>query len=108
DVDPEEDGRRRGGRARARRRSGTGGGFLPPRFKLYLLGGAMFAGIVGIIVALAWWNSRDYFLTCESDALLPQRGSSWLWGRTTLQGDAYRPLKLSPDAECEPRELDSE
>jgi len=50
-------------------------------------------------------NRGRYALTCEADRMLVERGRAFPpWGTAQLEGAAWRPLKLPPEAPCTPRE----
>ncbi len=62
--------------------------------------------IAGLVV-LGRLNGDRYVLICESARAVPEQGRGFPpWGTRELDGDAWKPLKIAPEARCQPHETD--
>jgi hypothetical protein len=65
-------------------------------------------GVVTLIV-LGLSNSDRYFITCEPDKVVAEQGRTFPpWGSRALSGPEWKPITLSPTAECKPMRLDDQ
>jgi hypothetical protein len=71
---------------------------------------AIFAGLViAALIFLGRANSERYAITCESSKVTAEQGRSFPpWGTHALAGPEWKPVTLPPNAECKPRETESE
>ena len=54
-------------------------------------------------------NSERFFIACSTDRISPEQGRSFPpWGSKLLNGAQWKPITLPPNAECKPRETDSQ
>ena len=62
------------------------------------------------IAALAFFgyaSSARYFLACEAERAIPEQGRGFPpWGSRALDGEAWKPLKITPETRCQPHETD--
>jgi len=62
---------------------------------------------VAALVFLGHANSERYLLTCEAERAVVEQGRSFPpWGTRALAGEAWRPLKITPETRCQPHETD--
>ncbi len=65
-------------------------------------------GIVGVVF-LGRANSGNYYVSCETDRIVAERGRAFPpWGETELDGKPWAAIKIPPDAECAAFETDDE
>jgi len=81
-----------------------------PRVRKSVLaaGLAITAGLaIAVVAILGHLNSDRYLLACEAERAVPQQGRAFPpWGTRALDGDAWIPLKITPDTRCQPHETD--
>ena len=82
----------------------------PPRNRKTLailaLGIAGGLGIIALVI-LGRLNSDRYLLACEPERAVPEQGRGFPpWGSHALDGDAWKPLKITPETRCQPHETD--
>ena len=62
---------------------------------------------VAALVFLGRMNSDRYLLTCEAERAVAEQGRNFPpWGTHALAGEAWRPLKITPETRCQPHETD--
>src|SRR6185436_10541494 len=62
---------------------------------------------VAALVIVGRLNSDRYLLACEAERAVPQQGRGFPpWGMRALDGEAWRPLKITAETRCQPRETD--
>jgi hypothetical protein len=62
---------------------------------------------IAVLVLLGRANSDRYRLACEAERAVPQQGRAFPpWGTRALAGDAWTPLKITPETRCQPCETD--
>ena len=77
---------------------------------------AMWAGVfllaalgVGTLVLLGHLNADRYVIACAPDEIRAERGRGFPpWGARELSGAEWRAIAIPADAECKPRETDTE
>jgi hypothetical protein len=68
---------------------------------------ATFGLAVAALVIVGRMNTDRYLLACEAERAVPQQGRGFPpWGTRALGGEAWRPLKITPETRCQPRETD--
>jgi hypothetical protein len=68
---------------------------------------AVFGVAVAALVIVGRLNTDRYVLACEAERAVPQQGRGFPpWGTRALGGEAWRPLKITPETRCQPRETD--
>jgi hypothetical protein len=74
---------------------------LSPRTTRIAIGGGVGLVLIGIIVALGWFNARDYYLVCATDEIRAERGRAFPpWGTTTMSGAAWTTIEIPDNTEC--------
>ena len=64
---------------------------------------------IAAVVFLGRANSAWFYLSCEPDKLVAERGRSFPpWGESALDGKQWTPIKIPPEAECIPLETEDE
>ncbi|MDB4961283.1 MAG: hypothetical protein JWP01_1282 [Myxococcales bacterium] len=97
DDDEDEDEDDRGGPTRRSWKT-----MLVAALTLVVGGGIAAAVIVGKI------NSERYLVTCEADRVVVQQGRSFPpWGESPMSGAEWKPLKIPPEAPCQPFETEN-
>ena len=77
------------------------------RWPLVLLGIFVVGATVTTFVLLGQANSQRYLMTCAAKQIGAERGRSFPpWGTEALDGAAWRPIEIPPNAECTPHETD--
>jgi hypothetical protein len=70
---------------------------------------ALAAIAIGVLVLLGHLNADRYLLTCEPDKVIAQHGRGFPpWGTRDLTGAEWAAISIPADAECTPRETDSQ
>ena len=81
-----------------------------PRIRKSVLAAAVAitAGVAIAVFALVGrMNSDRYVLACEAERAVPQQGRAFPpWGTRPLDGEAWIPLKITPETRCQPHETD--
>jgi hypothetical protein len=103
--------RKRSAEASDRRRDNDSDESRPrPRSRKLLVVSAisLTAGLGAAALAfLGYANSDRYFLACEAERAIAEQGRSFPpWGTRALAGEAWKPLKITPETRCQPRETD--
>lgn len=63
---------------------------------VFVLGGG-----VAALVLLGRTNAESYYFSCEPDRVVAEQGRSFPpWGKSALDGAAWKPIKIPPSAEC--------
>ena len=63
-------------------------------------------GIVALVIA-GRVNSDRYLLTCEAERAVPEQGRGFPpWGTRALDGEPWKPVKITPETRCQPHETD--
>jgi hypothetical protein len=71
-----------------------------------VLGVAAVLGIAAMVI-VGRFNSDRYLLVCTADRAAPQQGRAFPpWGEHSLEGEAWRPLKITAETRCQPHETD--
>lgn len=74
---------------------------LSPRATKIAIGGGIGVVLIGILIALGWFNARDYYLVCATDEIRAERGRGFPpWGTTTMSGDAWKAIDIPDNTEC--------
>ena len=56
---------------------------------------------IAALVLVGKVNSARYFITCEAERVVVERGRAFPpWGKTELDGAEWKPLKIPPEAAC--------
>ncbi len=64
--------------------------------------------ITGLVI-LGRVNSDRYVLTCEADRAIAEQGRAFPpWGTHALGGEQWKPIKLTPEADCKRQEPESQ
>ncbi|MBL9019051.1 MAG: hypothetical protein JNL83_32990 [Myxococcales bacterium] len=62
---------------------------------------------IAALVLVGKVNSARYFITCEAERVVVERGRAFPpWGRTELGGAEWQPLKIPPEAACSEQETE--
>jgi hypothetical protein len=62
---------------------------------------------IGALAIVGRMNTDRYLLACEAERAVPQQGRGFPpWGTRALDGEAWRPLKITAETRCQPRETD--
>ena len=87
---------------------GTGG--RRSRKMIAVAVGSLLVGLgVAALVFLGRANSAWFYIGCEADKIVAERGRAFPpWGTSTLEGKAWAPIKIPPEAECIPLETEHE
>jgi hypothetical protein len=63
---------------------------------------------IAALVFLGYANSDRYLLICEAERAVAEQGRGFPpWGTRALAGEAWRPLKITPETRCQPHETDN-
>jgi hypothetical protein len=67
--------------------------------------------VAGLVIAglvfLGHANRDRYLLACEAARVVPEQGRAFPpWGTHALEGEAWKPLKITPETRCQPHETD--
>ncbi|HUH02949.1 MAG TPA: hypothetical protein VML75_13220 [Kofleriaceae bacterium] len=74
---------------------------LSPRTTAIAIGGGIAVVLIGIVIALGWFNARDYYLVCATDEIRAERGRGFPpWGTTTMSGKAWTRIEIPDNTEC--------
>lgn len=62
---------------------------------------------IAALVFLGRANSDRYLLVCEAERAVAEQGRAFPpWGIQALGGDAWKPIKITPETRCQPHETD--
>jgi hypothetical protein len=62
---------------------------------------------IAVTAFLGSMNSDRYLLACEAERAVPQQGRGFPpWGARALDGEAWKPLKITAETRCKPHETD--
>jgi hypothetical protein len=82
----------------------------PPRSRTTIVVSALgiTAGVaIVVLVLVGRANSDRYLLACEAARAVPEQGRGFPpWGTHALEGEPWKPLKISPETRCQPHETD--
>lgn len=69
---------------------------------------ALFVGtIIAAMVVIGRINSGRFVVACEANRMVVERGRTFPpWGTSAMDGAAWRPLEIPPEAECHGRETE--
>jgi hypothetical protein len=74
---------------------------LSARNTRFAIGGGIGVVLIGVIVALGWFNSRDYYLVCATEKIGAERGRKFPpWGTSDMSGATWTPIKIPRNTEC--------
>jgi hypothetical protein len=86
------------------------GGDRPPRNRKAIVASAISitAGLaIAALVFVGRANSDRYLLACEPERAVPEQGRGFPpWGTRALEGEPWKPLKITPETRCQPHETD--
>lgn len=80
------------------------------RRTMMIAAAALFGGLaIAALIFLGRANSDRYAITCESSKITAEQGRSFPpWGTRAMVGPEWKPIALPTNAECKPRETESE
>jgi hypothetical protein len=102
--------RKRRAPASANRPDGDDGAPGQPRNRKAIVAAALSitAGLaIVVLVVLGHANSDRYLLACEPERAVPEQGRGFPpWGTHALEGEPWKPLKITRETRCQPHETD--
>jgi hypothetical protein len=70
-------------------------------------GSILLAIVIATFTLLGRANTSNYQIACDADKIIAEQGRSFPpWGASPMQGAEWKPITITPSAECKPRETD--
>lgn len=73
---------------------------LSGRGRVRLIAAAIVAALLIVGGVVSWLNSGHLYIVCDDDEIRAERGSFFLWGRSDLGGDRFKPIPSPRNIGC--------